>query len=319
MNGNPMTEQVSRLAGNLLANGGAVFLPGIGSLYVERRGARRIDRYRVLPPCRTVAFDAQQRGISLVDAIADVLRKNGVESETAGTQAQSIYDRWADEGREQGSLLIQGVGTLEFRHFTLDSAFDRRLNPHGRRPVQIGKPPRKFDWALWLGLAAAIAFLIGMFCWGGFGAPQGGWIDSLFGRGASSAVRSEAGDASGRALPGVVYLDDSAPADVAFGTDSDFGRQPASAEPEAAEEAYVPRAMTPGRSYVASGVFSSLQNAERAAYRSVQAGTTASCRIYRFGARFLVSPFESDSREACRAFISEHRGLHPDMWTYTAR
>ena len=41
MNATPMTEQVGRLVGNLLAGGGEVFLPGVGTLYTERRPARR--------------------------------------------------------------------------------------------------------------------------------------------------------------------------------------------------------------------------------------------------------------------------------------
>ena len=43
------------------------------------------------------------------------------------------------------------------------------------------------------------------------------------------------------------------------------------------------------------------------------------CGIYRFGAKFMVSPFESDDPEACRLFISAHAERFPGMWTYTAR
>ena len=70
MNANPMEEQIGRLVGNLLAGGGEIFLPGVGSLYTERQGARRLNRRTVLPPSRTVAFTSQQRGVSLVDEIA---------------------------------------------------------------------------------------------------------------------------------------------------------------------------------------------------------------------------------------------------------
>ena len=66
MNANPMEEQIGRLVGNLLAGGGEIFLPGVGSLYTERQGARRLNRRTVLPPSRTVAFTSQQRGVSLL-------------------------------------------------------------------------------------------------------------------------------------------------------------------------------------------------------------------------------------------------------------
>lgn len=89
MNANPMEEQIGRLVGNLLAGGGEIFLPGVGSLYTERQGARRLNRRTVLPPSRTVAFTSQQRGVSLVDEIARVMREaGGYENPEAEAQAR---------------------------------------------------------------------------------------------------------------------------------------------------------------------------------------------------------------------------------------
>lgn len=50
MSNYPMVNEINRLVGDLLAGGGEVFLPGVGSLYTERRGARRISRRSVVPP-----------------------------------------------------------------------------------------------------------------------------------------------------------------------------------------------------------------------------------------------------------------------------
>lgn len=77
--------------------------------------------------------------------------------------------------------------------------------------------------------------------------------------------------------------------------------------------------MTSGRHYVVMGVFSSEQNAERAAREASAEEVAMTCGIYRFGAKFMVSPFESDDPEACRLFISAHAERFPGMWTYTAR
>ena len=147
MNGTPMTEQVGRLVGNLLAGGGEVFLPGVGSLYTERRSARRIDRRTVLPPHRVVSFTSQQRGASLVDEIARVMREGG-EASQADPQAaaQEVYDRWLARAQEENLLTVEGVGVLAFKNFTPDEAFERRLNPQGCDPVKI-RAPRRFDWA----------------------------------------------------------------------------------------------------------------------------------------------------------------------------
>ena len=51
MNANPMEEQIGRLVGNLLAGGGEIFLPGVGSLYTGGSTVRRLSR---LAPCRSV-------------------------------------------------------------------------------------------------------------------------------------------------------------------------------------------------------------------------------------------------------------------------
>ena len=143
-----MVDEVNRLVGNLLAAGSGVFLPGVGSLFVERRGARRLSKRTVLPPCRVVSFSSQQQGVSLADELARTLH-----CDAAG--AQDVYDRWLSRTREGDVLTIEGVGVLKFKNFTLAPAFDRLLNPQGHEPVRI-KPARRLDWALWVGIAAIV-------------------------------------------------------------------------------------------------------------------------------------------------------------------
>ena len=165
MNANPMEEQIGRLVGNLLAGGGEIFLPGVGSLYTERQGARRLNRRTVLPPSRTVAFTSQQRGVSLVDEIARVMREAG-GYENPEAEAQAVYDRWIARVHRADLLTVEGVGELKFKNFIPDEAFDLRLNPQGREPVRV-RVQRRFDWPLWVGIAAiGIAAVYGGF--GGF-------------------------------------------------------------------------------------------------------------------------------------------------------
>ena len=152
MNANPMEEQIGRLVGNLLAGGGEIFLPGVGSIYTERQGARRLNRRTVLPPSRTVAFTSQQRGVSLVDEIARVMREAG-GYENPEAEAQAVYDRWIARVHRADLLTVEGVGELKFKNFIPDEAFDLRLNPQGREPVRV-RVQRRFDWPLWVGIAA---------------------------------------------------------------------------------------------------------------------------------------------------------------------
>lgn len=56
MSSNPLEEQVGRIVGNVLAAGGAIYLPEVGSLCAERRKARQLTRNTVRPPYREVVF-----------------------------------------------------------------------------------------------------------------------------------------------------------------------------------------------------------------------------------------------------------------------
>lgn len=77
--------------------------------------------------------------------------------------------------------------------------------------------------------------------------------------------------------------------------------------------------MTPGRYYVVLGVFSTVENAERAVAETARKEESMRCGIYRFGAKWMVSPFESADAEACTLFRRAHREQFPDLWTYRAR
>ena len=339
MNENPMTEQVARLIGNLLAGGGTLLLPGVGTLYVERQAARRIDRRHVVPPCRTVQFSSQERGASLVDEIARVLKVNGVRPENPVPEARKVYDRWIAQVREGDTLTIAGIGVLRFKDFRVDPEFDRRLNPQGHEPVRV-EAPRRFDTVLWIGIVAIVCVL-GATAWWWFGLKQSGdaaMVARVAERAAASRQIAAEGASEGAAVAVAADTADTgvnAVADAAAlssGTAATPGqsevRRPSEPVSGAVRESDPvkpsgndpgPAILASGRHYVVMGVFSSESNAERAAQDASSKDVAITCGIYRFGAKFMVSPFESDDPEACRLFISAHAERFPGMWTYTAR
>ena len=321
MNATPMTEQVGRLVGNLLAGGGEVFLPGVGTLYTERRPARRIDRRTVQPPCRVVSFSSQQRGVSLVDEIARIIRKAGTAPEVdPQTVAQGVYDRWLARAQEADRLTVEGVGVLAFKNFTPDEAFERRLNPQGREPVKI-RAPRRFDWALWLGVAAiAVALVYGGREFLMFSAePDTVAVETVGAERADAPAPVEAPDALAEALqpeqPAAVE-EFPQPADMASSGASVPETTPVATTPAESGE---PAALLSGHHYVVLGVFSTTENAGRALREIAAKEPAFRCRIYRFGEKFMVSPFSSDDAEPCKQFIGSHAEHFPGMWTYTAR
>lgn len=350
----PMVDQVNRLAGNLLAAGGELYLPGVGSLCVRFRGARRLSARLVEPPSREVVFTSQQRGVSLVDEIARVLRDAAPaetpRSDTDGTpsastapvsstapvapqreqaqvasQARDIYDRWLSRTQQDGVLTIEGVGVLKFKNFTPDEAFDRRINPQGHAPVRIHRP-RRFDGAMWIGIAA-IVFVVAFTAYWWLGNRR----DAAAGRSASEpvtlvAAAPAATEASADGVGADSVTDPAAAgtAPAAAGVESAAQNAapvlrteaPAGTDPTADGE---PARLVSGRRYVVLGVFSTPENAARAAQLAREKEGSFRCGVYRFGAKFMVSPFESEDAEACTLFIRAHAETFPGMWTYTAR
>lgn len=371
----PMVDQVNRLAGNLLAAGGELYLPGVGSLCVRFHGAKRLSARLVEPPSREVVFTSQQRGVSLVDEIARVLRDAAPaetpRSDTDGTpsassasvassapvsssapvapqreqaqvasQARDIYDRWLSRTQQDGVLTIEGVGVLKFKNFTPDEAFDRRINPQGHAPVRIHRP-RRFDGAMWIGIAAIVFVVAFTAYW---------WLDN---RHAAPTVTTGSESvtlvaAAPAATEGLSTADAPTDADVAAndagqavagaavgGSAADAAGGSAHATPSAptgreaaaasdrpapsADAAAEPARLVSGRRYVVLGVFSTPENAARAAQLAREKEGSFRCGVYRFGAKFMVSPFESEDAEACTLFIRAHAETFPGMWTYTAR
>ena len=321
MSNYPMVNEINRLVGDLLAEGGEVFLPGVGSLYTERRGARRISRRSVLPPSRAVSFTSQERGVSLVAEISGAVQCDAAE-------AQDVYDRWLARTLENGVLTIEGVGVLKLKHFTPDAAFDRRLNPQGREPVRI-KPARKFDWALWIGIAAILVAL-------GFGgyeflklydegpeeiaqttgipgpettagaatADSSAAIPAAADSGATTGSAASASSADAAKAAGTT-------ADTASGTNAEMRSEPAASganagtaassvggqgnapagqkdvapakrpETRSAGTADAPASLVSGRRYVVLGVFSTPENAARAVDAAAEKDPSVPLDLYR--------------------------------------
>lgn len=356
----PMVDQVNRLAGNLLAAGGELYLPGVGSLCVRFHGAKRLSARLVEPPSREVVFTSQQRGVSLVDEIARVLRDAAPAetpcSDTDGTpvsssasvsssapvapqreqaqiasQARDIYDRWLSRTQQDGVLTIEGVGVLKFKNFTPDEAFDRRINPQGHAPVRIHRP-RRFDGAMWIGIAAIVFVVAFTAYW---------WLDNrhaastvttglesvtLVAAAPAATEHSAAAEASADGVGADSVTDPAAAGTASAASGAEGAAQdaasalraeaPADTAPAADGE---PARLVSGRRYVVLGVYSTPENAARAAQLAREKEGSFRCGVYRFGAKFMVSPFESEDAEACTLFIRAHAETFPGMWTYTAR
>lgn len=358
MNGNSMVEQVNRLVGNLLAANSVVWLPDVGTLRVERQAARRLSRREVQPPVRLVNISSQRSGESLVDAIARAARCDQAT-------AEDIYARWLSRVRTENGVVMEGVGELKFKNFTPDEAFDRRLNPQGRRPMRV-HTPRRLDWSVWVGLVAAVLAVGGLVYQFGLernplDEPEAEFVEvsepaAGEALAAGSAVEDAAAEAGGVFAAGndAAAATGNAAGTIAAGAPADAAAKGAptgapaprpaeaanpsasapatsapsaaaqpsaqlAAAPEPAAPAGEPLRMTSKRHYVVLGVYSTLENAERAAAIAAKKEPAMRCTVYRFGGKFMVSPFESDDVEASRQFMRAGRSAFPEMWVYSAK
>lgn len=316
---NPMVAEVNRLIGNLLAAGESVALPEVGTLKAVRRSARRLSKREVLPPLREVEFGSELQGKTLPEQLAAAA---GCSLE----QATEIYGRWLGHTREEQRLTIEGVGVLHHKTFQVDTAYDARLNPQGRKPMRMRR--RGFDAMVALGIVAVLV-AVGVALYGYHLYTQ----ESV----ALSASETPTALATTEVVAEVVAEDvdtNATASENASETVSATTSAPAPAPAEvvvltSAESTTTPIApvemhpsvmtMTSGRYYVVLGVFSSIENAERAAAQAAETDGTLRCGVFRFGNKWMVSPFESDDAEACNLFRRAHTDRFPDMWLYRAR
>lgn len=302
-----MVEQMARLIGNRLAGGEAIALPEIGSLQVVFHAAQRLSKRTVQPPYRSVEFSSEAHGRSLPDLIAQIAACDAATGRT-------VYDRWVAQVRDGERLTIAGVGTLNHKHFVVDPEFDRRLNPQGRKPVQLRRR-RRFDWVLALGIVAIVLAAAG------FGAAC--YLSQSDG-GAPEPTVSVVRPVPVETQPAVSVGDPAAEEPVAMPSDPEMDVA-AAEEPVAEQPVTEPEQpedytrMQSGHFYVVSGVFSTRENAEHARQHFAAQQPDWSYRIYLFGNKFLLSCFATDSEEEARNYVRRHRNQFPDLWVHAAR
>ncbi len=311
MSDNPMIEQVNRIIGNLLAGGGSVALPDVGTLYAEQHAARRITKRKIQMPYRSVSFTSQMRGEILPDLIDRAIRDAAALRGEAAPEfdPQAIYARWLEQVYVANVLTISGVGILKFKNFVLDSAFEKRINPQGRALMML-RSARRFDWVMWVGSVTILGVLI----YGGYEyLSTRDVVDSAF------EVTEEVAP-----LPESVAPVAAIPADTLHVAVDTVKTESVAAAPQPQTGSAVaidePRRMESGMRYVVLGVFSSVKNAQRAAKNAAEKSEQLrQCVVYYFGDKYIVSPFSNIDAERCTQFILDNSEAYPGMWTYTAR
>lgn len=306
MTQNPMVAEVNRLLMNLFAAGESVAFPSVGTLVPVKRPARRISKRQLLPPLREIDFKSDLVGKTLAERLV-------VAAHCTQEQAEEIYGRWLGYTFKEGVLTLEGIGVLQHKSFKLDPAFDQRLNPQGRQPIALRVRRRGVDWAIWLGVVAVLAAVaIGLYAYNELkGTVKMPW----------EKVRTT--EVAVQTLPAEVETPTPAPQVATPAPEPVATPTPAPTPAPKPVPVAQPRmegvlSLQSGHFYVVLGVFSTEENAQRATAKAVGEGLTATT-IYRFGQKFMVSPFTAADSESCAAFRRTQGSAYPDMWVYKAR
>jgi hypothetical protein len=290
-----MVGEVNKIIYNMLISGRGVRLPQVGTLYIERQGARRISEDRLLSPRNVVAFSSHEEAPSLVDEIVAIA---GCQT----SQAEDIYERWKSKTLADGVLTIGGVGQLKGKSFQMEQPFNSAINPKGVKTLVVRRPKRRSN--SWLYAACGVCVIVAL-CICGYIM----WGDSLFPKSDTEKVVA--------AVPAEQVVE---------ATDEEIpAAEPMVSQPEPSVPTATVPAQTPAVQnrryayYVVMGVFSTEANADRAIEQVHSKASEAKCEVLPFGSKFMVTMYGSDSREDCNTFARSYRELFPDLWIYNKK
>ena len=296
-----MVGEVNKIIYNMLVSGRGVYLPDVGSLYIERQAARKISADKLLSPRNVVAFQSGEQAPSLVNEIVAVA---GCSVE----QAADIYQRWSAKTREGSNIKIGGVGVLNHKSFVMESEFASAINPKGVKTIVIRRRSNT-----WLYAICAVCVLVALgFCgYMMFGSKQ--TIDAMRIEPIAKVVEQPAAtDAVAQGVEG----ETTTPIDS---TNSASGNTVAStnASTQSAQPAEtVANSGADYEYYVVMGIFSTEENAQRAVAQAESRIKDVSCKVLPFKDKYMVTLFGSDKIGDCNAFANSYRDIYADLWVY---
>lgn len=305
-----MVSEVNKLIFNALISEGAVHLPEVGTLFVERIPAGMVARNGVGVPSYAISFSNHRDARSIIDIIAQI-----ADIETS--QAMDIYERWLDKVRHGNELAIEGVGVLHNKSFVADKELLMQLNPLGINELTISR--RRGS-----GVVAPIFVLaILLLCIGG-----GAYYYFT-----THAVVESQNDVV------VASNDVVVEEEVAEVVASELVESSLSSD-SVAEEVYIPenesvtidssdavienvvvdwRTNADIRHYVVVGSYSTEKNVERAINELSSKYNELMFSYFQLGSMYAVAAFGSTKREDCERFVSEYKQSFPQVWIHTPR
>jgi hypothetical protein len=288
-----MVGEVNKLIFNTLISEGAVHLPDVGVIYLNRVAATEIARDRVAAPRISVQFSSLMKATSLNDVISNVA---SVDS----AQAEDIYFRWLDEVRSTNGVDIEGVGRVINKSFVADDELLKSLNPYSVNEIKITR--RRSN----RGFVAAIITLIVL--------ALAGYI--LYTNLDFTAPKTEVAE--------VIKEQGSEPKMEVIAEEYDELTEVIEVVDEPTETVVVEevnewRKSADIRHWVIIGSYSTTENAERAIAALSENYSELMFDYIRLGSMYAVSPFGSSDIAECEVFKSEYKREFTQMWIHTPK
>ena len=301
-----MVGEVNKIIYNMLVSGRGVYLPDVGSLYIERQAARKISADKLLSPRNVVAFQSGEQAPSLVNEIVAVA---GCSTE----QAADIYQRWSVKTREGNNIKIGGVGVLNHKSFVMESEFASAINPKGVKTIVIRRRSNT-----WLYAICAVCVLVALgFCgYIMFGGEQK--IDAM--RLEPIAKVAEQPAAEQPASEGAVAQTAEGETNAAAESTNSSSGSATTSTNTSTQPAQPAETVANGNAdyeyYVVMGIFSTEENAQRAVAQAESRIKDVNCKVLPFKDKFMVTLFGSDKIGDCNAYANSYRDIYADLWVY---
>ncbi|MFI3264682.1 MAG: hypothetical protein SNG38_05905 [Rikenellaceae bacterium] len=288
-----MANEVNKLIGTTLLSGNSVYIPKIGSLYTTE------DK-----ETKSVCFTPEEQGKSVIELVQERAR-------CTEEQASDIYDRWKTEVTQEDTITINGVAKISAGSAVVSDRFLEKLNakpvekpkkeektkkkkvdkPKKVKPIKEKKPMNKKGIIVIASLVAVI--FIGYLT-----------INSISKSNAEKAriemIAKEKAAEQKRAADSV-------------------SRAQIEAKRIAEAEAKAAANKVPPRFRVVYGVYDLRSNVDVAIASINKRHGAGSAHEYPFGARTMVTIFESESRQECQKFLMENYDTYTNSWIYDAQ
>ena len=303
-----MVEEVNKIIYNMLISGRGVFLPEVGTLFIERQGARKISDDKLVSPRNVVNFTSQEQAPSLV---SEIVRVAGCSEE----QAADIYQRWLMRTRQDATITIGGVGVLNHKSFSIESAFAAAINPRGVKTLVVR---RKSNTWLYVLSAICVAIALGIFSFILWGDKSSNKTQTV--AVADKVESAEQTQLSESVVESADTTNISTEVTVQTSAQESGGVEGQSVTKTDANIAANVAHHDYFAYYVVMGVFSTEQNAERAVEQARAKLSNPVCAILPFkGDKFMVTVFGSDSQAECSEYAKANRDVINDLWVYNKR